>query len=173
MFWHKCMFSTIINKKENSISTGALYLNCISVNLWLSNWAANYLMCHKARKKEGGGGVIEQSEAGWNEVSTELTLQWAFQVDLEMVIWNRAWPIAEGGWNLFKAAICPKQQIISSLSHYESVITRAVNWHQLIGHTQSKPISVTQALQDNTWQWHKNETWSIQLCNKRKSVIHR
>lgn len=25
-------------------------------------------------------------------------------------IWNPAWPIARGGWNLFKAAICVKQQ---------------------------------------------------------------
>ncbi len=76
------------------------------------------------------------------------TLQWALQVDPEVVIWNRAWPIAGGGWNLFKAAICLKQQIISSLSHYESVITRAVNCHQPIGHKECKPISVAETLQD-------------------------
>lgn len=88
-------------------------------------------------------------------VSIGLKLHSALQADVELVIWSISWPIAEGGRNPFKATICLKRQIISSLSQYESVITSTVNRHQPIGQAESKPISVTQAFPDKymiTWQ---------------------
>lgn len=122
------------------------------------------------------------SEAEWNRSllwpSTGPTLQQVLQVDPEVVIWNQAWPIAEGGRNTFKAAICLKQQIISSLSHYESVITRAVNCHQSIGHTDRRLF--LWRLKISTWSHgnhtHRHTHTSIsslinsQLCNIKKNI---
>lgn len=59
--------------------------------------------------------------------SAGLTLQSAFLVHPEMEIWDGAGPTAEGGWNLFKATIC-LEQIISSLSHYGTVMSCAYSY---------------------------------------------
>lgn len=80
-----------------------------------------------------------------------LTLQSAFQVDPEMEIWDWAGPRAEGGWNLFKATIC-LEQIISSLSHYETVISCAYSIIPLVKQS-GIPKHVTET---ESWTLHSH-----------------
>lgn len=87
------------------------------------SWALSDGTCNGCPKKK------KKKEK--KDVSVRLTLQSAFLVDPEMEIWDRAGPTAEGGWNVFKATIC-LEQIISSLSHYETVMSCAYSISLLV-----------------------------------------